>query len=394
LPNLPRPKKNEASLPPMTMWQQAFVQAGWIPSTGEDAAADVLKAMERLEPTLDEIRRASARPKSHWPIKWSEGLNAPAPFSNVLQQAVKAFELRAQALLALDRPDEALAEIRNIIRAAESLKEQPAFLLGFQRFGFFERALDVSDQGLRANKWTASHLKTLSDSFSTTNELASWKVSINGQRCLINHYLNQGMSNDSDYFLLMVGELYGFGRSPFDSLLRIAPRGWVRQGEVETNRRIDLNLERIDSVGELVDPHFGEAPPKSYSKHLTGILPADRLADVCTITPYFSHRPFELHVRVQQFVILAALFRYRETHGELPESLNQLVPSLFKVVPHDIMDGQPMRYRRLENGGCLLWSIGKNRVDDGGVKADPKHHRSNAPDWVSELPPISRNGLN
>jgi len=50
------------------------------------------------------------------------------------------------------------------------------------------------------------------------------------------------------------------------------------------------------------------------------------------------------------------------------------------------MDGQPLRYRRTDAGGYLLWSIGQNRIDDGG-KTDTKAKRHKSPDWVSELLP-------
>jgi hypothetical protein len=385
LPNWPPQKKKAPVPPPMTNWQQAFVQAGWIPSTTENAAADILRAMERLEPILSEIRRASDRPKTHWPVQWSEGWDAPTPrsMSSVLHGATVAFSLRAKALLALNRPDEALAEIRYILRAAESLKDQPGHMLGGTRVWFVRNAVELSEQGLRENKWSASHLKTLSDSFGATNELASWKVSRSGERCAVNRYLDRVMT-DSNSFTTLIGQLYGFGSGPFDSLLRIAPRGWVRQGQLEYNRRIDLDLERIDSAEERIDPQFDEP---SYMSDLTETLPADRLARFCTISSFFSYQVFGSHVRTRQFVILASLVRYREAHGELPESLSQLVPAFLSSVPHDIMDGQPMRYRRLDNGGCILWSIGENRIDEGGAKGpDPKLPRLNAPDWVSELP--------
>jgi len=49
------------------------------------------------------------------------------------------------------------------------------------------------------------------------------------------------------------------------------------------------------------------------------------------------------------------------------------------------MDGQPVRYRRSDTGGYLLWSVGANRIDDG-ARTDPKAKRHKSSDWVSELP--------
>jgi hypothetical protein len=388
LPSRPKISRNVALEPPLLeSWQQAFVRASWIPSASDNAAVDILKAMEGLEPILSEIKHASGRPKTHWPIRWRKGFNTPISILPVLYRAAKAFGLRAKALLALNRPDDALTEIINILRLAESLKDQPSFTFEDTRVAMMALAIDLSEQGLHENKWSETHLKTLSDLIGATNELASWKVAYNGERGSVNLYLDQTMT-DSGTLASFIRSLYP--SATFDPLLRLAPRGWVRQGQVKFNRRIDLDLGWIDSTEERIDPQYDAPAPKSYMKDLTDILPADRLADVhyaLSLGSHYQYRAFDIHVRTRQFVILSALFRYRESHGGLPESLSQLVPYYLSRIPHDIMDGQPTRYRRLENGGCLLWSIGENRIDDGGAKGpDPKRPRSNAPDWVSDLP--------
>ncbi len=42
-----------------------------------------------------------------------------------------------------------------------------------------------------------------------------------------------------------------------------------------------------------------------------------------------------------------ALERYRLAHGEFPESLDALAPQFMEKIPHDIINGQPLHYRRL-----------------------------------------------
>jgi len=70
-----------------------------------------------------------------------------------------------------------------------------------------------------------------------------------------------------------------------------------------------------------------------------------------------------------------------------PETaLTELIPAFLERVHHDVMDGQPLPYRRLEDGGCLLWSIGRNRTDDGGKRGDARYMTWKAPDWVAALP--------
>jgi hypothetical protein len=68
-------------------------------------------------------------------------------------------------------------------------------------------------------------------------------------------------------------------------------------------------------------------------------------------------------------IALAAL-RFRLAHGNLPESLDELVPSYLPAVPIDPWSGKPMRWVR-ENSGFVVYSIGQNLKDDGGSeKAD------------------------
>jgi len=64
--------------------------------------------------------------------------------------------------------------------------------------------------------------------------------------------------------------------------------------------------------------------------------------------------------------IVCALERYRLAHGKYPETLGDLTPQFIGKLPHDIIGGQPLKYRRTSDGQCLLYSIGWNETDDGG----------------------------
>ncbi|MCX7010902.1 MAG: hypothetical protein NTY53_27295, partial [Kiritimatiellaeota bacterium] len=70
---------------------------------------------------------------------------------------------------------------------------------------------------------------------------------------------------------------------------------------------------------------------------------------------------------VQNAMLACALERYRLANGRLPEKLDALVPQFIAAVPRDVIDGQPLRYRLDGNAGFVLYSIGWNQKDDGGV---------------------------
>ena len=64
--------------------------------------------------------------------------------------------------------------------------------------------------------------------------------------------------------------------------------------------------------------------------------------------------------------VAIALERYRLAHGEYPESLDALAPQFIAKLPHDIINGQPLHYRRTADGQFVLYSVGWNETDDGG----------------------------
>ncbi len=64
--------------------------------------------------------------------------------------------------------------------------------------------------------------------------------------------------------------------------------------------------------------------------------------------------------------VVIAMARYRLVHGSWPISLEALVPDLLPVVPRDPHDGKLLRYA-VREGSPILWSVGGDRVDDGGI---------------------------
>ncbi|MFA6287590.1 MAG: hypothetical protein WC661_09425 [Opitutaceae bacterium] len=77
-----------------------------------------------------------------------------------------------------------------------------------------------------------------------------------------------------------------------------------------------------------------------------------------------------------------AVILYEREHGDIPESLETLVPSYLPAMPRDYFDGAPIRYSRAYRA---VWSVGKNHFTV--VSADPKVEPS---DLYLKLPSDSR----
>ena len=82
--------------------------------------------------------------------------------------------------------------------------------------------------------------------------------------------------------------------------------------------------------------------------------------------------------------VACAIERYKLGHGRLPESLEELVPACLEKLPHDVINGQPLKYKRTDDGRYAIYSVGWNEKDDGGTAGFKKgeHDVPEEGDWV------------
>ena len=80
-------------------------------------------------------------------------------------------------------------------------------------------------------------------------------------------------------------------------------------------------------------------------------------------------------------VTAIALKRFQLKHGNLPEKLADLSPEFLVSVPVDVVDGQPLHYRKNTDGTFVLYSVGENGVDDGGDSSSEKAATSSNFNW-------------
>lgn len=88
--------------------------------------------------------------------------------------------------------------------------------------------------------------------------------------------------------------------------------------------------------------------------------------------------------------IACALERFRLADGQYPETLAALTPRFLEKIPRDVVNGEALKYRRTADGHFILYSVGWNQTDDGGVVAMTKG-KTPGPDvergdWVWRYP--------
>ena len=186
------------------------------------------------------------------------------------------------------------------------------------------------------------------------------------------------------------------------TLRRMFPVGWYDWNKVALAKMYQENLFQICQpekhlislkAATEVNQFIGSAGQPS------NINPQDALALMFVASSAYSvQKTARAQNAVDMAIVACALERYHLAQGEYPETLGALAPEYIKTVPPDVVDGQPLHYRRTQDGRFLLYSVGWDGKDDGGVVAlkETAHWVGNRwvqypNDWVWQYPAQTKN---
>ena len=138
------------------------------------------------------------------------------------------------------------------------------------------------------------------------------------------------------------------------------------------------HMEKLDRLTKLEHDFLSEARAREFPERLwmlllsTGDKKANELLNaleqqISTKTVYKqSYTAYsEKLVWEDLFKLNLALHRYRLKHGDYPETLTELQPEYAAEIPSDLFSQESLHYKKT-NGHFQLYSVGRNRVDDGG----------------------------
>lgn len=67
--------------------------------------------------------------------------------------------------------------------------------------------------------------------------------------------------------------------------------------------------------------------------------------------------------------VVLAILQFEKNESHPPANLSELVPRYLESIPSDPYDGKPLRYKVKSDGTWIVYSIGPDQMDDGGLKA-------------------------
>jgi hypothetical protein len=343
------------------------------------AASIILDKMKPSDPTLAELYTAAARPYCRFNIHY-EGWSKPENFSAMEEHFVltkllcRFLTRRAEAEIVLGRTEQALQDLNVMFRMEDGLKDEPLLISQLVCIAEMSLLMDPVGEGLAEHRWSEDQLRVLQERLRQSDLLASAVRALYGERDLCcNPAFDEGYMGP------------------------VVPRGWNRLEQLDVNRTFqDTVLARINLAAREINPSVSRsvdlALQQSHPETGFSALLHHKMMAKLSVQAYshFPQQAAHAQSEVDMAMLACALERYRLAHGEYPDDLQALVPRLVTVLPHDIINGQPLKYRRTADGRFILYSVGWNEKDDGGVVASVKRHPDRQDilqgDWVWEYP--------
>ena len=347
-------------------------------------AADVLLALSKFDENRKLLIAAAARPEARFWINYDAGFAMSLQHLARMKGCAQYLSFHANAALKAGQRETALEDVSLSFRLIEAIRGEPNLISHLVRVAMLHIALQPVWEGLADRQWSEADLSAIESELGKMDFLADYHFAIRGERACnvwgVDYYRKGGVFAvvESDapskaVWPLDVEQFLGTAAS------RLIPSGWYDQNKLSLCRMHEKYLLPLVSDREprIVAPEgvrqassaLEKQSMRPYDVFSKMLLPGmTRFADKCA--------------RAQCCADLArvacALERYRLANGRFPEALEALAPKFIEKLPRDVINGQPLKYRRTDDGQFVLYSVGGNEKDDGGTVGLTKYGN---PDW-------------
>ncbi|HLX71005.1 MAG TPA: hypothetical protein VKV04_15370 [Verrucomicrobiae bacterium] len=363
------------------------------------AATDVLLALQRYDSDIEELRQAATLPHSRFPLQYDndDPSQILLPHLGALRTASGVLQLRALAELQMGQSDKAAGDIQLILRLAEASRNEPFLISHFVRMVIVNDARQTIYEGLANHQFSDAQLAALDSQLAQLDFLADYQQVMRSEAVLVARMIdNVRRTHQFDWYMNTFRTASPPEQKIIDGACMIAPGGWFQQNKLGFSKfYLEDCLPLVDMEHRSVSPKAVDAaeaklwndlhPPNPYNV-LQGLflLPTGRFMGD-------KYVPTERFVYAQECADLTrvaiALERYRLAHGQYPNTLAELAPQFLAKVPHDIIGGGSLKYHSVGQN-FILYSIGWNGIDDGGLRDSLKEAQpvSTRGDWVWQYP--------
>ena len=313
-------------------------------------------------------------------------------------------QLKACAELAGGQSGPALEDLELMFRLTDSLKTDPFLISYLVRIACGQVATQPIWEGLAEHRWSDAQLQELETRLQQYNFIADLKAPLAAEQAGSIAMMELVRKKGLGYVLALnaAGRPEATAAAADAKKLNfigsvIVPRGWYyleelnlcRGFHVELATALDNNKQRVSPAQVKADTQAFEqmmAPP-GFARTTPGTILGHRVM-ARLLLPALGRvilRSATAQTAFNQAAIACALERYRLANGHFPEALAALAPRFISPLPDDVLTGEPYKYRLRDDGQFVLYSVGWDEKDDGGVPGKTLFDDQQG-DWVWEYP--------
>jgi hypothetical protein len=351
-------------------WEENSLPQDWFPPRGhvlnEETRGEVKSLLATHNLALALLHSTQTRRRSHYPVRWNQGLDIPLPHLPQVKAAV--ILLRAEALLHCADGDNEKA-VQALLAAghvADSLASEPSLSSHLSRMSFWAMTVAGMERVINALPLTEDQLPSLQVMVREAENPQALARALGSERAIGLSLFSEPTARTT----LFSGRRFEAG--VFFGLRRVA-------GIQERDKAFYLDVMATNiAIAQMSWPDRVE-----LARQQAGIYPAriHRFFTLSAITLPGLDKSFvrdaDHAARLRTVQAALALQRFRLAHGNtLPASLRELEPTWLNRIPTDPYDGQALRYKK-RGSGFVIYSIGSDGRDDEGLaKESTKPGRS------------------
>jgi hypothetical protein len=374
-----------------------------VASQPQSPVADVLLALSKYDSAIEELRQASRRPFFQFPLRYRPETTNGFLQANLdpLHECVSVLRLRTVAELENGQSDKALEDLKLILYLANLNRHEPwhAWWRRRWRMENINSALQPVWQGLVDHNWSDAQLTAIEEELAKWDFLSDYQYLVRSwyaeiieevdsieQRRFTDFWAQFHFGSDQDGRSLWQRVFNG------DTLFTFMPRGWFYENYVAVAR---MSQQSLRTGAELAQRVLSAKAATRYDEERMNNYEHWSFRNFAATMMYAdfgreAHYAAFIQSSLDQARVACALERHRLAVGEYPATLDVLAPRFIEKLPRDVINGQPLHYRRTDNERFLLYSIGWKGTDGGGVVVRDKNQQfsiyatldKNEGDWV------------
>jgi hypothetical protein len=346
-------------------------------------ATNYLVWSDQFQSDFEQMREALKRPYARMDGDYRNIFSAPIPNFVFIRVVAQTFAQRAQCDFLLGKPENALRDLKLIEGLSRVLEEKPSgkpmlLVTAMTRVAVMGIYAETIKEGLELRVWQDTQLVELQNELKEIDLIPYVVDGLKTDPIIFCNFSESTWTNRFSASFKQVSSIQNPGPIPM-------PKGWVYENMVNVVRLSRMPLKGFDLTNSIISPHLLNDAANSI----------DTWADHKSLLKFYLIIPVTSFIRAEQTTvynqtlineaqIACALERYHLAHNEYPETLDALAPKFIQKIPRDIIGGQPLHYRRTNDGKFLLYSVGWNETDDGGLDLTSENGGFNSTngDWV------------